>query len=202
MSIISRKCVIVGESGVGKTSLIECLTNSGYSRDAVQETIGVDFAVWPRYQQNRLFLWDMAGAERYRNVVRSFCRSVEVCVFVYDATDEAGSLKNIGSWLHDACRIGGAGTVLVLANKIDARRTARPVKPPPQVLAALTALDVEYLWRPVSASTAEGVEQAFEAVLHLLADRLPTPVLPPPPPATEGIAQYLPDCLGRHCTFL
>ena len=59
--------IVVGDAGVGKTSLIHQLTKKQFN-EVVMPTLGVDFSAknLPSVEDNttiRLHLWDLAGAE-------------------------------------------------------------------------------------------------------------------------------------------
>ena len=65
--MFSWQIIVVGDAGVGKTSLIHQLTKKQFN-EVVMPTLGVDFSAknLPSVEDNttiRLHLWDLAGAE-------------------------------------------------------------------------------------------------------------------------------------------
>ena len=92
------KCCVVGDAGVGKTSLIHAFMDK--SVDAVKTTMGIDFFSKSMYVQTttvHLTLWDTAGAERYRSLMHSYLRDSHVIMIVYDVTNPHSSIVQ---WLH------------------------------------------------------------------------------------------------------
>ena len=92
------KCCVVGDAGVGKTSLIHAFMDK--SVDTVKTTVGIDFFSKSMYVQTttvHLTLWDTAGAEQYRSLMRSYLRDSHVIMVVYDVTNPQSSIVQ---WLH------------------------------------------------------------------------------------------------------
>ncbi|CAF0828218.1 unnamed protein product [Rotaria sordida] len=85
------KILIVGESGVGKSSLMARYVH-GIFRTQYTATIGVDFQVAiiniGEYRC-RLQIWDTAGQERFRSITNSYYRGADGIIIVYDVTDNA-----------------------------------------------------------------------------------------------------------------
>ena len=55
----------------------------------IQATVGVDFMTKRLKYKNvnyKLELWDTAGQEKYRSLVKGYLKGADVCVFVYDST--------------------------------------------------------------------------------------------------------------------
>lgn len=110
------KCCVIGDAGVGKTSLIH--TFMGKSVDNVQTTMGIDFFTKSMHVQTtqvHLTLWDTAGAERYHSLMRSYLRDSHVIIVVYDVTNPQSSIVR---WLHIAEQFNPQ-VVCVLGNKND-----------------------------------------------------------------------------------
>lgn len=81
------KCCVIGNAGVGKTSMINAFLNN--SVENTQTTMGIDFFSTNVYVRNasvRLSIWDTAGAERYRSLMHSYIRDAQIILIVYDIT--------------------------------------------------------------------------------------------------------------------
>lgn len=92
------KICVVGDAGVGKTSLIHAFMDK--SVDAVKTTVGIDFFSKSMYVQTttvHVTLWDTAGAEQYRSLMQSYLRDSHVVMVVYDVTNPQSSIVQ---WLH------------------------------------------------------------------------------------------------------
>ena len=84
------KVVLIGESGVGKTSIISRYISINFS-SLFAATPGASFTVKTvfirEYKQSiRFEIWDTAGQEKYRSLTKVFYKSAQVCILVYDIT--------------------------------------------------------------------------------------------------------------------
>ena len=79
--IIACQVIIIGDAGVGKTSLIHQLTKKRFNK-IVMPTLGVDFSAKNLHISDamtiRLHLWDVAGQERYRCLSRAYLKGCQV----------------------------------------------------------------------------------------------------------------------------
>ncbi|ELP89743.1 hypothetical protein EIN_424250 [Entamoeba invadens IP1] len=96
---LTIKMLMLGESGVGKTSLLLRFTENKFFKD-ITSTIGIDFRMKRMEFEGmmyRLQLWDTAGQERFRTIVTSYYRGVSGIILVYDVTSKE-SFENIKYW--------------------------------------------------------------------------------------------------------
>ena len=95
---IPCKVIMVGDSGVGKTSIIGRYLNK--FNDKEKSTIGASFSnkisIIDKYKIS-FDIWDTAGQERYRSVSSIFYKEAYLCIFVYDIT-EPNSFENIKNY--------------------------------------------------------------------------------------------------------
>ena len=85
----SYKIIVVGDSSVGKTSIINRYCNQSFTH-SMTSTIGVDYKIKQiRNEGNdvRLQIWDTAGQERYVNMTKSFFRRVNAVIFMFSIID-------------------------------------------------------------------------------------------------------------------
>lgn len=116
------KIAIVGDSGVGKSSLLQRIVYNTFEHH--NNTIGVDFKVGYYVRKDddkkiKLQFWDTAGQERFRTIAKSYYRNVDIIIIVYDANDY-DSFNNIFMWLREiseACV--NNPTIIVVGNKYD-----------------------------------------------------------------------------------
>eukprot|EP01084_Bolivina_argentea_P142260 249937_1 len=93
------KLLVIGDSGVGKTALMERFTDDSFGH-AYISNIGVDFKIITKEIYNKrckLQIWDTCGQERFETITKSYYRGAHGILMVYDITDE-GSLHNIKYW--------------------------------------------------------------------------------------------------------
>ena len=82
--------VMLGDSGVGKTSLCECFKDPNSFTQQFKSTVGADFKMVPVTvggKQVNLQIWDTAGQERYMSLGYAYYRGADCCVLVYDITN-------------------------------------------------------------------------------------------------------------------
>ncbi|KAK4491387.1 hypothetical protein RD792_002130 [Penstemon davidsonii] len=93
------KVIILGDSGVGKTSLMNQYVNKKFSNQ-YKATIGADFLTKEVQFEDRLFtlqIWDTAGQERFQSLGVAFYRGADCCVLVYDV-NVMKSFDNLNNW--------------------------------------------------------------------------------------------------------
>ena len=102
MSIESFKVVLVGESGVGNTSIITQFIDQTFQED-IQSTTGGTFStksvVCDGGKVLKFEIWDTAGQEKYRSLTTMFYKDANAAVMVYDVTRKESfeELKNYWS---------------------------------------------------------------------------------------------------------
>lgn len=131
---ILLKVILLGDSGVGKTSLMSQYVNKRFSA-AYKATIGADFLTREVMVDDRLVtmqLWDTAGQERFQSLGVAFYRGADCCVLVYDV-NSAKSFETLDSW-RDEFLIQASPhdpenfPFVVLGNKIDVEESKRMVR--------------------------------------------------------------------------
>lgn len=89
------KVIILGDSGVGKTSLMHRYVNNKYSQQ-YKATIGADFLTKEVNVDDKVAtmqIWDTAGQKRFQSLGVAFYRGADCYVLVYDLTNTKIILK-------------------------------------------------------------------------------------------------------------
>ena len=86
--LITCKVVLLGESGVGKTSIIQRYISNSFT-PGVASTGGANFTSklmdFPEEKHKIKFeIWDTAGQEKFRSLAKVFYKNAAICVLVYD----------------------------------------------------------------------------------------------------------------------
>ena len=87
--IESFKVVLVGESGVGKTSIITQFIDQTFQEDQQSTTGGTFSTKSVKCGNNKTLkfeIWDTAGQERYRSLTKMFYKDANAAILVYDIT--------------------------------------------------------------------------------------------------------------------
>ena len=160
------KVIILGDSGVGKTSLMNQYKYKRFSQQ-YKATIGADFLTKEVPIDDRLVtlqIWDTAGQERFQSLGVAFYRGADACVLVYDITENK-SFTNLESWrdeflIHASPRMTDSFPFVVLGNKADlaSQRQVSPEK------AQSFCKQKNIPCFETSAKDALNVEQAFSTI--------------------------------------
>ncbi|KAI8116082.1 Ras-related protein Rab-18 [Lucilia cuprina] len=119
------KLLVIGESGVGKSSLIRRFVENKFDENH-DVTIGMDFKSKVMNIDGvdyKLALWDTAGAERFRSLTPSFYRKALGAILVYDITNRE-SLVKLEAWFTELENYSDNPNIatIVVGNKIDNER--------------------------------------------------------------------------------
>jgi len=164
------KFLLVGDSGVGKTSLVLRYADNAFS-DAFVSTIGVDFKVRNSKASNKAEvttqLWDTAGQERFRAVVSSYYRGAHGVVIVFDLTNRE-SFTNLKYWIQNVAKYAEENTMtIIVGNKCDIAEDRQVSTDEAQQFAA----SVGFPYFETSAKQSIGVEEAFLKIIDTLVER-------------------------------
>ena len=93
----SIKCCILGNTNVGKTSIIQKYVNKNFN--LTNATLGAIFwVVNDEDNEVQIDLWDTAGQERYRTITNAYYKGADGIVLVFDLFDRQ-SFTNLDNWL-------------------------------------------------------------------------------------------------------
>lgn len=162
------KVIILGDSGVGKTSLMHRYVNNKYSQQ-YKATIGADFLTKEVNVDDKVAtmqIWDTAGQERFQSLGVAFYRGADCCVLVYDVTNTK-SFENIKTWrdeflVHANVSSPDTFPFIMLGNKIDSEENKKVVstKSAQELAQSLGNIPVFF----TSAKDAINVDNAFEEI--------------------------------------
>jgi small GTP-binding protein len=161
------KAIIIGDSNVGKTSLLYRYTNNDWNPYYIS-TIGVDYKVLDFNiggKVVRLQLWDTAGQDRFRTIVNSYYRGVHGVLLVF-AHNNRASFDHLHEWLGDVERhAGGNPPIILVGSKSDA--ALEPDQKPITDEEALTlAKKLKATYVRTSSLTGMNVDAAFAELLE------------------------------------
>ena len=96
------KLLTLGETGVGKTSIILRYTDNSFLNSQLY-TIGIDCKIKKIKIDNKyinVLIWDTAGQERFRNIKSHYYNNADGILLVYDISNRE-SFENLNYWLNE-----------------------------------------------------------------------------------------------------
>ena len=119
---VNVKIVIIGEAGVGKTSLMSKFVFNTFD-DQMQPTIGCDIhnkTITVEGRKLEVRLWDTAGCERFQTMLPLYYRGCHGAILVYDVTRK-DTFRKLRDWLLELENnlTNDDAVVMIVGNKID-----------------------------------------------------------------------------------
>jgi len=155
------KIPIVGESDVGKTSLLIRFVDNQFS-ETTATSLGVDYKIKLIDCSGfkvKLQVWDTAGQERFRTVTSSFYRGCKGIMLVIDLT-EKDALKKAEHWQKDISRNAAETTpVFLVGNKSDLKDKRVVTE---EECRQFCSNNHPFHYVETSALTGQGVNEAFD----------------------------------------
>jgi small GTP-binding protein len=157
---LKLKLILLGESGVGKSSIIHRFVGNNFNADQTP-TLGASFMVrtMPIKDIAVTFnIWDTAGQERYQSLARLYYRKVDVAVLVYDIT-QRNSYEVLKKWYGELREYGPKNTVVIIvANKEDLVESEEVDEDE----ASSFAQSIGAIYTRTSAKTNHGIDKIFK----------------------------------------
>ena len=160
------KLAFIGQSTVGKTSLITQYTKKTFA-DTYLSTIGADQIIKELKLENgvkvKLNIWDTAGQERFRSVNAIFLKGAQIVIMVYDITkrDTFDEIKNY--WYNNVKSIIAKDTVLGIAgNKSDLYENEQVTKEEGQQYAQ----EIKAVFKETTATTFESINELINELVQ------------------------------------
>ena len=162
--------LIIGDSSVGKTSLITRYTNGTFKEEYLA-TVGLDYYSKEEVINNKTInikLWDTAGQERYKSLTQNYFKNAEGVLLTYDITNSE-SFDNLKEWISSIKKnMEGKDIfipVIIIGNKIDMEESRETSKEDAEKFAK----ENNYKYFETSAKTGEGVDNAIrELIIQIL----------------------------------
>ncbi|XP_022319744.2 ras-related protein Rab-1-like [Crassostrea virginica] len=167
------KVVLLGEAGVGKSSIFLRLKENIFG-DSLQPTVGIESCskVMKIDSQNITFsIWDTAGAERFKTITRNYYRNTHAVLLVY-SWDDPSSLHYLAQWAEDCTLHAPKALKFLVGNKTDLERLI----PAESIDNFSAAFECEYTYL-VSAKTGAGIDESFQRIGERLMDVFNTPLI-------------------------
>jgi small GTP-binding protein len=150
------KIVLLGDGGVGKTSFVRMLHDTGFDKRYVG-TVGAE--VHPNYINGRVVnFWDTAGLPQYMGNRETYLTGANVCILFFDLTHRK-SYRSLQEHYALVMQHAPNARILVVGNKSDL----------PRVVADTTWATTNNLpYYEISAKTGDGMQQLRAAIVQML----------------------------------
>ena len=164
------KFLIIGDSGVGKTSITRRFCQNVFMSDA-KETIGVEFIPYTIEIEDvpiKLQIWDTAGQEQYRTLSRAYYRNAVGVLIVFSYTD-LNSFEHLEQWFDDVRSLcHPMAQIILIGNKLDLEDLQQVSRVSADDFAK--AHKVEFI--ESSAKTNIGIQESFYKLTRTVAEKV------------------------------
>jgi len=164
------KICIIGDGGVGKTSLVKKFTKGTFEKDYIK-TIGAQFSKYDKEIKGDLIslnFWDIASQDDFNFLHPLFYRESKGCIIVYSLEDNdlgKESFEHIDNWDNELKKYCSDIPIVLFANKVDLIKENSFDKTKIEELVKKRNFLGYYL---TSAKTGQGVRNAFNAIIDKL----------------------------------
>ena len=164
-SVEQVKVVLLGESGVGKTSIIAQFTSGKFDPDCVT-SLSAQFISKTIEFENlqkaiKFDIWDTAGQEKYRALAKIFYKDAKVIILVYDITDKR-SFDEVKSYWYEMVKSNADSDAMIaiVANKNDLYDSAQVSEEEAKEFAK----SVGAIFQSTSAKSDSGITTLFDNI--------------------------------------
>ena len=165
----SVKVVLVGESGVGKTSIVSRFTKDSFNADEISSSSAqfISKTIKINEQSIKFDIWDTAGQEKFRALAKIFYKDAQVIVLVYEIInkDSFEAIKNY--WYKESSENSTADIFFVVGNKSDLYENEQVSDEEGKKFAK----DIKGIFKLTSALSNTGIDRLFESIGKKILDR-------------------------------
>ena len=162
---IRLKLLILGDSAVGKTSMLLKYTDNFFPESHLA-TIGIEFKTKEIKFSDYLVhlkIWDTAGQERFRAITKSYFRGSNGVIFMYNITKKE-TFKNVKDWIKDSENNNFGFEKILVGNKIDLEQIREVELKDVEEWAGQKNINV----LEISAKNGTNVEKCFNELIRLI----------------------------------
>lgn len=187
------KVVTIGDSGVGKTSIVNMFYNKIFP-DRTTPTVGASYMNCkvnvPGYGETTLNIWDTAGQEKFQSLIPLYIRNASAILYVFDVS-QMPTIETLEEQFREyEVSIDSKSIMVLCANKIDIavdRSLCERYKE--------WAISREFQFFATSAMTGEGIDNMFQTLAELLVQD----TVKVESGAAEGIVDSHKERTGKGC---
>ena len=170
LEIFEYKIILVGDPGVGKTSIMTKFVSNEF-QNTYLSTIGVEFKSKEIHINNntcaRLKIWDTCGQEKFRAITRQYFKNSEGVFVVFDLTNKE-TIKKLDIWMKDIKdNIDNDYFIFLIGNKSDVKDRDLTIAEE----AKQFAINKKINYYEVSAKIGSGIYNIFEKMASKLINK-------------------------------
>jgi small GTP-binding protein len=170
------KLALIGDSGVGKTSVRRCYMGDEFRAESLLSTVGVDWdtkSIVVDGVNVTMKIWDTAGQERFKSLTRNYFRGAHGIMIFYDVSSIT-SFKNVQNWLNEIAQVEDNVQKLLIGNKSDLDHIRQVSIEEGRRFAS----QHDMLFFETSASSGANVKEVFTTLAKLMKETLEHSVSP------------------------
>ncbi len=161
------KVVIVGDAGVGKSSIILRYSEDRFVQSYLA-TMGSDFAIkmakvrdeaLARERDLRLAIWDLGGQEMFQSMRKYYLQGASGAAIVFDVTS-TDSFDHVFAWNEEVQHHCGKIPTIIIGNKIDLKEDRTVLSQD----AKRMSKRMGFKFFETSAKTGDNVQKAFNGL--------------------------------------
>lgn len=164
------KICLLGEAGVGKTSLVYRFVENRF-RDNYKATLGVNLLKkdlnLEKYGEVSAQIWDLGGQESFRSLRNLYLEGANGALVIYDVTNKK-SFEKLQDWIESFKNSRGDEPILLIGNKVDLEDKIVVGKGEGEEFANKHNMD----FLITSAKTGRNVEDAFENLILTILNKI------------------------------
>ena len=157
------KVVLLGESGVGKTSIITQFTTNQFNPrcpTSVSAQFTSKIVKFPQFDKSIKFdIWDTVGQEKYRSLAKIFYKDAKIIILVYDITSDFSFKALKDFWYKETLNLADNDPIFaIVANKTDLYEKQKVDNNDGKAFAE----EINALFQTTSALSNSGINNLFE----------------------------------------
>jgi small GTP-binding protein len=165
-NFIDLKLIVLGEGGVGKTSIVRAFTGNDFSIDYLptigSSTIKKDYKLKKQGKTIRVSIWDFGGQRSFNPFNPAFFKNVDISLFVFDLSKPEETLENIKKeFIEKVQGYSEDFNSIIVGNKLDLIEDLNKIK---NAISLFLSEKENFLL--TSAKTGENIDKCFELMIH------------------------------------
>lgn len=117
------KCNLLGDTGVGKTSLGNLFSNKEFNEN-INSTIGVDYfskQIIINTNKHKLQIWELSGNKNFNNIIDVYMKKISISFIIFDLNNKK-TFENLYFWIDKVKNNSSKSIIILIGNKSDLKK--------------------------------------------------------------------------------